>query len=305
VTRRPGRTALALAPPLLLFVAFGVARVTAPVSALGLLFDDPRDFAIAAALTSILGALLLMSRPVELMVSRVIAGATSEPDPSQRERLERLLATVSICARVDPERLVVRVQDHIGVNASAGAGHLLFVTRGALALPDDRLEAILAHELGHHRGLHPLLAAVIWWLRLPGAGLAAVYRLLRRAVGRLGERLGRLGRLLAIPLVILLLVWQVVVMWLFYVAELLAMRAVRISEYEADAAAASWGYAVPLISTYRELISRESEPPGRLARLMADHPPLPKRIVRLEGHLAEARLAAGRERAPEATGTAG
>ena len=71
-------------------------------------------------------------------------------------------------------------------------------------------------------------------------------------------------------------------MWVFYVGELLAMRAARVSEYEADGAAARWGYASALASTYSDLAARQGEPPGRLARLMADHPPLPERIERLE-----------------------
>ena len=70
-------------------------------------------------------------------------------------------------------------------------------------------------------------------------------------------------------------------MWLYYVGELLAMRAARISEHEADAAAARWGYADPLAELYEKLAPRETEPSGRLARLMADHPPLAERIERL------------------------
>ena len=45
------------------------------------------------------------------------------------------------------------------------------------------------------------------------------------------------------------------------------MRAARISEHEADAAAARWGYARPLAEAYETLARREVEPSGRLARL--------------------------------------
>ena len=84
------------------------------------------------------------------------------------------------------------------------------------------------------------------------------------------------------PVLLLLVVWQVTVMWVFYVGELLAMRAARVSEFEADDAAARWGYASALAATYSDLAARQVESPGRLARLMADHPPLPERIERLE-----------------------
>jgi Zn-dependent protease with chaperone function len=282
VARRPGRTTFALALPILVFVIFGMVRVTAPFSALGLLFDQPAGFAVAAAVLSVAGAALLFVRPIEVRVATVLAGPAEGPSGKDGDRLWELLRRVGDRAGIDTTKLIVRVQDDPGVNASAGAAHLLFVTKGALALPDDELEGVLAHELGHHRGLHPVLTAVVWWLRLPGVALAGVYRLLRRAVGALAYRLGTLGRLLAIPLLLLLVLWQVAVMWVFYVGELLAMRAARVSEYEADGAAARWGYASGLASTYADLAARKPESSGRLARLMADHPPLLERVERLE-----------------------
>jgi Zn-dependent protease with chaperone function len=282
VTRRPGRTTLALALSILVFVLFGMARVVAPASALGLVFGEPAGFAVVAAVISLAGAALLFVRPVELAIGKVIAGPAAMPSAEDGDRLRSLLSRVGGRAGIDTTRLIVRVQDDTGVNAGAGAAHLLFVTKGALALPDNELEGVLAHELGHHRGLHPVLTAVLWWLRLPGVLLAAVYRLLRRIVGAAAMRLGALGRVLAIPVLLLLVIWQLTVMWIFYVGELLAMKAARMSEYEADGAAAVWGYAPTLASTYSDLAAGEAEPPGRLARLMADHPPLEDRIARLE-----------------------
>jgi Zn-dependent protease with chaperone function len=282
VARRPGRTALALLVPLLLFVLFGMARVAAPVSALGLVFDQPVGFAVAAAVSSLAGALLLFVRPVERGLSSVFGGLVRPPAENERERLDRLLQRVGAHARIDPPRLIVRIQEQPGANAAAGAGHLLFVTAGALKLPDEQLEAILAHELGHHRGLHPVLGALVWWLRLPGIALAAVYRGLRRAVAEAGARLGAVGRVLAVPLLVLLVAWQLAVMWIYYLGELLAMWAARRSEYDADASAAEWGYAAELASAYEELAGHEIEPVDRLRKLLADHPPLPDRIALLQ-----------------------
>ena len=282
MARRPGRTTFALALPIIVFLLFGMARVVAPASALGLLFDQPAGFAIVAAVLSVVGAALLFMRPVELGVATVLAGETVSLSPAETERLARLLGEVAERAGIDTSRLIVLVQADPGINASAGAAHLLFVTKGALALPDDELEGVLAHELGHHRGLHPVLTAVVWWLRLPGAILAGVYRVLRRCVGAIASRLGALGRLLAIPVLLVLVVWQVTVMWIFYLGELLAMRAARVSEYDADMAAARWGYGRALAATYSDLAARKPEEPGGLARLMADHPPLLDRVERLE-----------------------
>ena len=46
------------------------------------------------------------------------------------------------------------------------------------------LEALLAHELGHHRGMHPIVTAMVWWLSLPGEALAWAYRADRAAADR-------------------------------------------------------------------------------------------------------------------------
>ena len=281
MSRRPDRTALALVVPILALIAFGMVRAGAPASALGLVFDSPLAFGVFAAVSAVAGAVLLFIRPVELAVGRLLAGEARPPTTEESERLTRLLTEVGERGGVDPARLIVKIQDGHGVNASAGASHLLFVTSGALALPDDRLEAVLAHELGHHRGMHPVLSTVVWWLRIPGAILSAIYRLLRRAVAATGNRLGSLGRLVALPIIALLVIWQITVMWLFYIEELLAARAARISEYGADGAAAHWGYADSLAETLEGMAGREVEPTGRLQRLMADHPPLSKRLERL------------------------
>lgn len=275
---------LALAVPNVLFVVFGLARVDAPVSAIGLLFDEPAAFAVVAAVVALVGAALLFVEPVELAVARVIAGDSRPPGAHDAGRLGSLLGRAGRRAGIDWRRLIVRVKDDSTANAGAGAGHLLFVTTAALDLPDDELEAILAHELGHHRGLHPVMTAVIWWLSLPGTVLAAVYRELRRTVGALGQRLGTLGRVIAVPLLVLLIVWQIVVMWIWWVGDVLAMRAARISELEADTAAARWGYAATLAAAYERLAGAEAEPANRLARLRAEHPPISERIERLRAY---------------------
>ena len=281
MSRRPGRTSLALVLPALAFIAFGAARVVAPVGLLGLVFDHPGGFAVAAAVTSLAGAVLLLIRPVELAVARVIAGPAREPTEAERRELEPVLERLGARAGIDTRRLIVRIQEGPEVNASAGAGHLLFVTSGMLGLGGERLEAVLAHELGHHRGLHPLLTMLIWWLSLPGVALAAVYALLRRGVSAVAGRLGGAGRVVGVPLLVLLWIWQLTVMWIYWLGDLLAQRAARVSEYEADDAAAGWGYGPALVAGLEAAGAHGVEPEGRLARLRADHPPLADRIERL------------------------
>ena len=274
--RRPDRALLLLAPPLLLFVAFGAARVDAPVSLIGLLFDRPVDFALAATALVFGGAVLMFVPPIERRIAGVFA-PSREPEPAERERLERLLGELGQRSRIKTGRLILRVQDSEQLNAAAGAAHLLFVSEAALRLPDPELEALLAHELGHHRGMHPIVTAMVWWLSLPGEALAWAYRALRGLVLRLSHRV----RVLAIAAQVLVIAWQVTVMWLYYIGKLLALRAARVSEYLADRAAADWGYAHQLSTLYASL--GEPPPGGLMARLTADHPPMQQRLERLAG----------------------
>jgi Zn-dependent protease with chaperone function len=116
---------------------------------------------------------------------------------------------------------------------------------------------------------------VLWWLSLPGEALAAVYRLLRRVAQRLTGRI----RPLALLIELLIVIWQVTVMWIFYVGRLLARWAARVSEYAADRAAAGWGYGPQLAALYADV--GDVEPQSRLERLLLDHPPMPERIARL------------------------
>lgn len=68
-------------------------------------------------------------------------------------------------------------------------------------------------------------------------------------------------------------------MWLYYVGELLARWAARVSEHSADWAAADWGYGEQLAALYASIGAPQSD--GLLARLLADHPPTRERIERL------------------------
>src|SRR5215207_2470998 len=277
--RRPDRALLSLLAPLLLFVAFGAARVDAPVSAIGLLFDRPGAFALAALVLAFSGAALLFIRPIERRVARVFAPAR-DPGESEAALLRRLLDDLGGRSGIDTRRLVVLVHETGQLNAAAGAARLLFVTEGALRLPEPELEALLAHELGHHRGLHPLATTLVWWLALPGELLARVYTLLRRLARRLAGRV----RPLVLALDVVIVVWQVAAMWVYYLGRLLMQWAARISEHVADRAAVDWGYGPALLDLYRA--TGDVEPAGRLGRLLADHPPMPDRIERIEAAMA-------------------
>src|SRR3954469_7374852 len=93
MSRRLDRGALALVLPLLGFIAFGAARVTAPVSLIGLLFDHPGDFALAALVVTFAGAALLAVPAIELRVAGVLAPSRA-PTPEEEGRLRRALQSI-------------------------------------------------------------------------------------------------------------------------------------------------------------------------------------------------------------------
>jgi Zn-dependent protease with chaperone function len=275
IRRRVDRGMLALLPPVLVYSAFGAARVDAPVGLIGLVFDEPLAFVLVSTVVALGGAVLLFVPTIERRLAGVLV-PSREPRPDEAARIGAALERVGAHAGSDPRRLIVRIQDADDLNAAAGAAHLLFVTRGAFACGDRAFDALIAHELGHHRGLHPVGAAIVLWLSLPGLALAAVFSALRRLARLLAGRVPPL----ALAVQLLLLLWQLLVMWIYYVGELLAAWTSRVTEYAADATAASWGYGPDL----RELYASMGEPPpaGRLERLTATHPPMTRRIARLE-----------------------
>jgi Zn-dependent protease with chaperone function len=274
MTRRVDRGLLALVPALLAFLVFGALRVVAPIGLIGLIWDEPVEFALFGLAVGLAGSVLLFVPAVERAVGRVIA-PSRPPTAAETARVEPMLARIGQRAGIRTDRLTLGIEDDREMNASAGAAHLLFVTTGALDRDDVELEALLAHEVGHHRGLHPLGVALLWWLSLPGLALAAVYGWLRR----LAERLTRRARPLAWLARLALFVWQVAVMWLYFIAQLFAFRAARVSEYSADHAAASWGYGTALAGLLTSL--GPSPGAGRLERLTATHPPVEARVERL------------------------
>jgi Zn-dependent protease with chaperone function len=274
MTRRLDRGALAQAWPFLAYIVFGMTRVVAPVSLVGLVFHHPIVFAIVSAAIVVGGAALLFIEPIELRVSSVLAPSRA-PTADEAVRLERMLGGIGERAGIETHRLTPRVQETGEVNASAGGAHMLFVTDRALRQDDADLEALLAHELGHHRGLHPLATTMVWWLSLPGEALSAIYRALRRLALRLTHRV----RPLAVVVQVLILVWQASVMWVVWVAELLAAHGARVSEYAADRAAAEWGYGDRLARLLASIPEAPVE--SRIARLLADHPPTASRVERL------------------------
>jgi Zn-dependent protease with chaperone function len=288
--RRLTGTSLLLLLPLVPLALFGVARASAPVSLLGLLLDDPWSYLIVAAVAVLAGAVLMTLRPVEAFAARALFGMRA-PTPEEDRTVEPLLARVCTAAGFERERLMLRIEDSSALNAYATAGHLVCVTTGALRLPEHELEAILAHELGHHRELHPLISALTWWLQLPAVPLKALLRALRRLVAGVAARFGGLARPIGVVLLVLLWIVAFQLLWLVWVADVLTALVARRSEFAADAEAVRFGYGAALLEAY-ETLGQPEHPKSRLERLTDFHPPMSERVERVREQLGRQALAA-------------
>ncbi len=281
--RRITGTTLLLLAPLIPLLLFGVARAAAPFSLLGLVFHHPWAYALVAAAVVVAGALVMSLRPVEAWAARVLFGMRA-PTDAERAAVAPGLDRVAETAGMDPERLLLRIEDSGAPNAYAAAGHIVCVTTAALRLPAAELEAVLAHELGHHTELHPQITAMAWWLNLPAVPLKALLRWLRGIIAAIAARLRGLGRPVALILNALLWLVALQLLWLVWVADLLAAAMARQTEYAADARAVHWGYGPELLAAFGTLGAGEA-PTGRIERLADNHPPLERRVARIQDAL--------------------
>lgn len=161
------------------------------------------------------------------------------------------------------------------------------MTTGALRLPDRQLEAVLGHEVGHHAELHPLISSLTWWLQLPSVPLRALLRGLRRLIATTAARLGGIGKPVGVVLLALLWIVTFQVLWLVWVADVLAAFVSRGTEFAADARAVGFGYGPDLLEAYATLGTASVTPKGRWQRLTDYHPPMEERIERIEERLAQ------------------
>jgi Zn-dependent protease with chaperone function len=253
-------------------------------------------------------AALILARPVEAGLAWLLYRSLRRPRPAELARITPALHRVCRRAGTDPDRYLLRVDEKRQVNAFALGGHVLAVTRTALELPDDMLEAVLAHEVGHHRHLHPLAIILGWWYLLPfEAGdrllraIRRVTRWLARTFGRLSDRTGglaggrspdgALGMLVLLALLGVLVVAGTVLvvglglLWLplallVRLAKVLAAALSRAGEHAADRHAAELGYGPGLVQVLVLFLQAEQATPRPrgMAALLRSHPSSQARI---------------------------
>lgn len=215
--------------------------------------------------------------------------------PSQAELRCLAQPWVSVCqaAGVPHGRYSLWIEESDGVNALAAGGHVVAVTQSALRLSPPHLEAILAHELGHHLAGHAWVSMLGWYYSVPARLSVRLVALLLRAsdwVSRFLRRLGFAFAELAVGLCSLFLVIALISLnpWLLLVpvTSLLLAWSSRLAEIRADRIAAQLGYGKELIDVLQMWIRHQSggRPRGRKA-LLATHPSHQTRMRKLVDHL--------------------
>jgi Zn-dependent protease with chaperone function len=306
---RVSGTAVGMFAIVLLIWLLSLVVVALPAYGAAVLAGWPRVTVVilgCAAWTA--SAALILVRPVEAGLARLLYPSLRRPRAAELARITPALDRVCRRAGTNPHRYLLRFEEKRQVNAFALGGHVLAVTRMALELPDDMLEAVLAHEVGHHRHLHPLAIILGWWYLLPfEAGdrllrtIRRITRWLARTFGRLNDRTGGLagGRAPdgALGMLVLLLVLGVLVvaggvlvvalglLWLplnllVRLAKVLSAALSRAGEHAADRHAAELGYGPGLVQVLFLFQQAEFAAPRArgMAALLRSHPSSQARI---------------------------
>ncbi|MFJ4185730.1 M48 family metalloprotease [Kitasatospora sp. NPDC089509] len=279
------------------------------VTLVSLLLPEPLGYVLIGLW--IASGALVFHRPSEKVLARYLFRMRPALH-SELTRLEPIWYQVTAKAGVSPQAYDLWIEDHQAINATAAAGHIVGVTRYALeTLPDAQLAAVLAHELGHHRGGHAWATLLGYWYSLPARTAWALFRLAAVLAFRIASVFSLLGALV-VGLVALVVVVAVALSFppllLVLVTPYLLAAVGRRSELRADVHAAELGFADAMIEVFHGFLRDEQQAlamaarenggravaPGLGARLLSSHPDTHTRIRRLEDWRAAAATAAQR-----------
>ncbi len=192
------------------------------------------------------------------------------------------------------------------------------VTSGLLAaLNREELQAVVAHEMGHVRNydvrLMTLIAALVGVIVVVSDGMG---RMLRGGLFR-GRSRGKAGGGIAVAALVVFILWVITLILAPIISRIMAMAVSRNREYLADATGAELTRNPAALASALQKIEAADAPTksikrsaahlciadplgrqvnlkeGRLADLMATHPPMAMRITRLKGMAFQQMKAAG------------
>jgi Zn-dependent protease with chaperone function len=233
------------------------------------------------------GALVFVP-PVEVFLGRVVLGLR-RPTDAQLPMLDAAWAQVCVQAGIPGDRYVLRVQPSRWVNATAGAGHLVGVTTTALTLAPRQLEAILAHELGHHLGGHAMIGMLRAWYGWPLRLLVWLLGMVGRVtsvVAAIVRPFSGFGSFALLPVLLLLSCLTPLLALAIALPATASTIVTRRSELRADRTAVVLGYGAELLVLYASFAANEVPDPSfwrSLRSFLRDtHPTFGTRVRAIE-----------------------
>jgi len=235
-----------------------------------------------------------------------------EPATPEQKQLVNVVEEMAIASGLPKPRVwVVPDPDPNAFATGRDAGSAsIAVTEGLMGqLSRDELQAVVAHEMAHIRNLDvrlmTLLAGMVGAIALMSDGLGRMIGRGGRAMGRASSgRGGGKGNPLAI---VILLLWLLTLVVAPTVSRLLALTVSRKREYLADATGAQLTRNPMALASALEKLAEATAPTraitrgaahlcivdpspglmgareGFLADVLASHPPIRQRIIRLRG----------------------
>ncbi|HTT67156.1 MAG TPA: M48 family metallopeptidase [Gemmatimonadales bacterium] len=193
------------------------------------------------------------------------------------------------------------------------------VTTGLLAAVNrEELQGVIAHEMGHVRNLDvrlmTLIASLVGVIVVLSNGMG---RMLRGGGGLLGGRGRKASGPLALAALVVFVLWVITLILAPFISRIMAMAVSRDREYLADATGAELTRNPGALASALQKIETHEAPTthikegaahlciadplgrdvnlkeGRLADLLATHPPMAMRITRLKGMAFQQLKAAG------------
>ena len=243
------------------------------------------------------------------------------PQTFEEKQLDNVVEEMAVAARL-PKPKVYLIDDPDPNAFATGrdpSTACIAVTSGLLACVNrEELQAVVAHEMSHVRNLDVRLMTLI-------ASLVGVIVVLSNGMGRMlrggGGLIGGRGRKASGPLLLAALIvfvlWVITLILAPFISRIMAMAVSRDREYLADATGAELTRNPAALASALQKIETHEAPTthikegaahlciadplgrdvnlkeGRLADLLATHPPMAMRITRLKGMAFQQLKAAG------------